>query len=95
MDNKKEKVTKEIYNVIFSAIKEPLITTIEYNSLTLPEEYTKKDLILNVKKVLVERGLIGTELKKLALYAAAEDIDIKKEVCKPIPNSNILIGGSL
>lgn len=90
-----QEVTKETYNVVLEAIKEPLITTAEFNSLTLPEEYEKKDILLNVKSILINRGLIGTELKKLALYSATLGIDIKKEVKKVIPSSNILIGGSL
>ena len=63
----KSKPTKEDYNVVFEAIKESLITTIEFNSLTIPEDWTEKDLLLNVRNILIERGLIGNELKKLAL----------------------------
>ena len=91
----KLKPTKEDYNVVFKAIKESLITTTEFNSLTIPEDWEEKDLLLNVRNILIERGLIGNELKKLALYDCTKGIDLRKDITKPKPNSNVFIGGSL
>ena len=91
----KEKPTKEDYNIVFTAIRESLITTTEFNSLTIPEDWTERDLLLNVRNILIERGLIGSELKKLALYACTKGIDLRKDITKPKPNSNVFIGGAL
>lgn len=91
----KEKPTKEDYNIVFTAIRESLITTAEFNSLTIPEDWTERDLLLNVRNILIERGLIGNELKKLALYACTKGIDLRKDITKPKPNSNVFIGGAL
>ena len=48
----KLKPTKEDYNVVFKAIKESLITTTEFNSLTIPEDWEERDLLLNVRNIL-------------------------------------------
>lgn len=89
-------ITKTDYNVIFKAINEPLMTTNEFYSVSLPFPYEKKDILINVSKVLVERGIISNELEKLKLYASTIGINLEEEqMAKKRPLSNVFIGGSL
>ncbi|MDY2882607.1 MAG: hypothetical protein SOT71_08135 [Romboutsia timonensis] len=87
---------KAIYNKILVDIGEPRITDREVNSLSLPINYTNRDIYMNVKKVLVERGIIGNEIQKLYLCAAKDGVDLKNDNKKSyVPSSNILMGGAI
>ena len=86
------------YNKIFDSIGEAKITSKEMLSCQLPTNYTERDLLLNVRKIILERGVLSNEITKLNLYAEKEGISLKKMVdagTTNISTTNIFIGGKL
>lgn len=86
---------KQIYNKILVDIGEPRITDRELSSIDLPVNYTQREIYLNVKKILIERGIMSNEIEKLYLSAAKEGVNLKKDDKRDyLPRSNVLLGGA-
>jgi hypothetical protein len=86
---------KQVYNKILVDIGEPRITDKEFSSIDLPVNFTQREIYLNVKKILIERGIISNEIEKLYLCAEKDGVSLKKNDKKEyLPRSNILLGGA-